>query len=456
MKQLLPVLAGALLLSWPALLNGYPLVFSDTGGFLEQALMPSMGWDKPWIYGPFLTPFHLRQSLWPAALAQPLILSALLWITRTALLGRTAEIGAAPHLLLCAALAAATAAPWFATLLMPDILTPACVLGLFILARTPGRIGPWTQAWVAAVTTIAIAAHLAHLVLAAACIATLCLLGRRLLWRPAAPLAAAIALLLATNLVGNGVLAISPYGSVFALARLVGDGPARTTIEAACPDAGWRTCAWKGRLPTDSDDFLWDPQGPVWADGYGPIRIAPEAGRIVAATLRTQPMAVLAAALVNTAHQLVRIDIGDALIPDHLAVAVLERIRTYFPPGEAARFQASHQAAGSLPAMAAPLIPLHRAILVLAAIATLTILARSWRADRPLATLAATILVALVANAAATGALSGPHDRYQARIAWLLLLPPAFALSRPAKAAQTDLNRQPPPREPPPLPPSIA
>ena len=44
------------------------------------------------------------------------------------------------------------------------------------------------------------------------------------------------------------------------------------------------------------------------------------------------------------------------------------------------------------------------------------------------------VLAALLANAFATGALSGPHDRYQARIAWLVLLP-ASALARLPKRA---------------------
>jgi hypothetical protein len=45
---------------------------------------------------------------------------------------------------------------------------------------------------------------------------------------------------------------------------------------------------------------------------------------------------------------------------------------------------------------------------------------------RHLATgLAAAALVALLANAAITGGLSGPHDRYQSRIMWL---PPVIAI----------------------------
>lgn len=432
MPNLLAVLAAALLLLWPAFLNGYPLVFSDTGGFLEQALMPDMGWDKPWIYGPFLTPFHARLTLWPAAFAQALLLSTALWLTQATF----APPRKSHHLALCAFLALTTAAPWFAALLMPDILAPITVLGLFILASATPRLGAATRTGVALVTTIAIAAHLAHLILAAACIATLALLQWRTLRRTTLPLAAALILLVASNLIGHGRFAVSPYGATFALARLVADRPARDVIDQACPGAGWRLCAWKGRLPTNSDDFLWDPNGPVWADGYGPVRIAPEAAAIVRATLMAEPAQVLQSAIRNTAAQLALVAVGDALVPDYLDVTVLPRLQAYFPPAEAARFSASQQASGALPGLAAPFTFLHGAVLLAGTLATVGIAFLQWRDNRSLATLAILTLVALLANAFATGALSGPHDRYQARIAWLVLLPPALYLSskRPVSA----------------------
>ena len=420
LRNLIPILLGAVFLAWPAILNHYPLVFSDTGGFLEQALMPDIGWDKPWIYGPFLTPFHARISLWPIPFVQAVILSAMLWLTHSLL--RPPE--PLPHLALCAILAAGTAAPWFAALLMPDVFTPICVLGLFVLAYEKR---PLTLTWVGIVTTIAIASHLAHLILAAACIAALALLRLRLPWRPAIPLGAALVVLLTSNLVGNGVFAVSPYGATFALARLVADGPARTLIQKTCPEAGYYLCAWKDRLPADSDEFLWDPHGPVWSNGMGPTRIAPEAAIIVAATIRTEPLAVFTAALANTARQLVRIHIGDALIPDHLASAVLPRLQAYFPAAEAVRFTHSWQADGKLPSPATSFHVLHATLLVLGGAATLWIALTRWRHTPLLASLATLTLVALLANAFATGALSGPHDRYQSRIAWLVLLPPIFS-----------------------------
>src|SRR5208283_2948669 len=105
------IATGALLLCWPAIVNRYPILFSDTHAYLVQASQPVMVWDKPWVYGPFLLVSHL------------------LWLTRKAIAPPTAG----SHLALCAALAAGSAAPWFVSLLMPDIFAPMVVLALFVL-----------------------------------------------------------------------------------------------------------------------------------------------------------------------------------------------------------------------------------------------------------------------------------------------------------------------------------
>ena len=75
---------GALVLVLPALRNGYPLLFSDTGPLLEMGLEPSIGWDKPWIYGPFLA-FSLGMTLWLPLAAQALLVSWSLWLTQKVL-----------------------------------------------------------------------------------------------------------------------------------------------------------------------------------------------------------------------------------------------------------------------------------------------------------------------------------------------------------------------------------
>jgi hypothetical protein len=41
------LLVSVLSLIWPALLNGYPIVFADTGTYLSQAMHGYLGWDRP-------------------------------------------------------------------------------------------------------------------------------------------------------------------------------------------------------------------------------------------------------------------------------------------------------------------------------------------------------------------------------------------------------------------------
>lgn len=445
------IIAGAVLLIWPALWNGYPLLFSDTGGLIEMSLEPTMGWDKPWIYGPFLHLFHWRHTLWPCVSAQGLIVSHVLWlVARTLVPG----VRAWSHVALCALLSGVSAAPWFAALLMPDVFTAPVVLCLFLLGF--GRISGREAVWVGVVGTVAIASHLAHLILAAGVIGMIGLmrvwrwLGRGapsplvaagllrqgarndgVLWRPVFALVGAVGLLLVTNWVGLGRPAISPNGSVFALARLIGDGPGRDYIDRVCPEAKLTLCAWQGRLAHDSDTFLWAPQGPLWdrglwGDEFGPVALAPEAARLVPAIIAAYPLQTAMAALRNAARQFVLVAVGDALVPDYLDDAVLPKLMLYFPADEVRRYRASRQHRGMLADDGRPFTPLHIVCLLMGGAGTAWIVLTRWR-ERTLWAFAALVLTGLAANAVATGALSAPHDRYQARIAWLVLLPPLYA-----------------------------
>lgn len=423
-REAAAVLAGALLLLWPALWNGYPLLFSDTGGFLGQVPLPDFNWDKPWIYGPFLLLFHGNTTLWVPAAAQALILSGMLRLA-----GIVLGAGAWRHVAACAVLALASAAPWFASTLMPDIFAPVVVLAVFVLAYAPGRLA---RGIAALAGTLAIAVHLAHLVLAAACIAVVCVLRRRIVRPALLPLVAALLLVLAANAAGEREYGISPYGQIFLLARLVADGPARDTLAERCPAAGWRLCAWNGRLTADSDEFLWSGDGPVWADGSGPTRLRVEAGEVVRATLMAHPGAVLRAMAANGWAQLWRVRVGDTLVPTHLDTTVFPALEAWFPPEELARYAAAMQPRGLLPAAAAGWTALHVPVLLAGLVGLAWVLLRGPAPHRALAVL---VLAGLLANAVATGALSSVHDRYQARIAWLVLVPPLFYAPRRVTAS---------------------
>ncbi len=418
---MLSVCGGAVLLSWPAVVNGYPLVFSDTAGLADMGLAPTIGWDKPWVYGPLILLLHAGLSLWGVVAGQALAVSAILWLAARV----TGLAGPWRHVGLCAVLAVGSTLPWFVPFVMPDVLAPLVVLCLFVLGW--GRFGTLPLLAVGVLAAVAVASHLAHLVLAAGCLVPVAVLRTRRLLVCAAPLVAALAWLLGSNLVGNGVWGVSPYGSVFALARLQADGPAADYLRDVCPAAGYRLCAWSSQLPMDSDAFLWSPDGPIWGGESGPTLVAPEASRIVAATLRQEPAQAARHAVANTLRQLARVSVGDTLGPQYLVATVGKLLRTYFPAAELQRFLRSRQVAGTLPAVAAPLRGLHLLLLCLGAAGTFVVMPLAWRGNPALAGLAVMVVFGILANAFATGALSGPHDRYGARLAWLIILPPLLA-----------------------------
>ena len=79
---------------------------------------------------------------------------------------------------------------------------------------------------------------------------------------------------------------------------------------------------------------------------------------------------------------------------------------------------------------------LHVPVALLSTVLMLAVLARFWRSPSDdVALLAASATVAVLANAFVCGALSGPHDRYGARIAWV------SNSGRPGRPALKNLSR---------------
>jgi hypothetical protein len=239
------------------------------------------------------------------------------------------------------------------------------------------------------------------------------LAGRRL----AIPIAAALAALCLANLGAHGRFSVSPFGNVFLLARLLGDGPAAEVLHRDCPAAGWRLCPYASAFPMPSDAFLWAADSPLARAG-GAKAVSGEADAIAGRAFRSNPGAVAAAAIRNTAIQFTRFASGDGLNPWPREVSPW--IGHDFPSAEMHAYLSARQQSGSL---AVPFGSLHQAVGIAGVIACLALLPRVRRRSPPHCLLIILVLTALPLNAAITGALSGPHDRYQARLMWL----PPFA-----------------------------
>lgn len=437
----LSVPAAAAMLLWPALWNGYPIVFADTGTYLSQAIHRYAGWDRPVFYSFFMLPLHATVTTWPVIVVQALLAA---WVLRLACRALAPGLSETVFLALVAAVSLGTWLPWLACTLMPDVFTPLLVLALCLLALVPERLRRWERVTLAGLASFMIACQLSSLPLAAT-LAGLLLVLRRVVppWRPVTtagrnpghppptvearmagrriwhltllPVGLAILALCAVNLAAHGRFAIAPFGNVFLLARVLYDGPGLAVLRRDCPAAGWRLCGFLDRMPPTSDDFLWEPDSPLYLAG-GPKAVSREAGAIIAATIAADAAGVARAALANTLAQLARFASGDGLGP--WPIQVTPWIARDFPPAERAAYATARQQRGRL-AVPPVLAKVHRAAALAGVAACLLLLPVALRRRAACAGFLAAVLSVLPVGAAITGALSGPHDRYQARVMWL-------------------------------------
>jgi hypothetical protein len=223
------------------------------------------------------------------------------------------------------------------------------------------------------------------------------------------------------NLAAHKRFAISPFGNVFLLARVIYDGPGMAALRHDCPTEQWRLCRFLDSFPANSDDFLWTTDSPLNRAGGAKI-VSRDAGTIIAAALLSDPVGEVRAALGNAVEQLTRFASGDGLGP--WPAQVSPTIERHFPSREQAAYAAARQQSGTLSVPAA-LASLHAVAGLTGILWCALLLPVAAKRRAACAGFLLAVLVALPVSAMITGSLSTPHDRYQARIMWL---PPLIAM----------------------------
>ena len=160
---------------------------------------------------------------------------------------------------------------------------------------------------------------------------------------------------------------------------------------------------------------------------------------IVLRSMQEYPMQQIETAFAATASQLGQSATGHG-INDQIwhTYGIIKR----FIPGEVPAMQKARQQRGALhfDLINRVHVPIALGSMLLAFLLLASALARG-RFD-PLARLAATVTVALLANAFVCGALSGPHDRYGARIAWIATLTAAIVILQGLKSYAAERERR--------------
>jgi hypothetical protein len=406
-----------LMLLAPAFWNGYPLLQYDTGGYLarwyEGYLVPS----RSTVFGIYLH-FGEDSRFWINLGIQAL---ATLWILQLTL--RVFGILRPLRLIAVGAvLVLTTALPWLASMLLTDIFAGLSVLSLFVLVLHGDKTSTVEKCLLFAFTAFAAATHSATL----AVLLGLCCAGwmtrpwlrdriavSGLLQGSLTVVAGAIMLLLA-NLALSGQFAWTPGGYGVAFGRMMQDGIVARYLNDHCPELQLKLCPYRNELPPTADDFLW---GRSVFNKLGRFEgLNDEMGFIVRRSLVEHPLWQAEAALVATAQQLIEVATGEGTHSwDYHTYGIITR----YIPAQIAPMHAAHQQRGDL--HFAGFNRLHVPVALISMLLVAGIFATAIRRRRldDVSLLAATVSLALLGNAFVCGVISGPHDRYGARMVWI-------------------------------------
>jgi hypothetical protein len=418
--RLAATIAAMLLLLAPALWNGFPLLQYDTGGYLARWYESTLEQSRSTVYGLFLN-VSTRGDFWPAVFVQAALT---VWVLALAL--RVFGLGGKARVLLVtvAALSVFTTLPWLVDVLITDIFAALAVLALHLFVLHGGALRRWERIALFVFIAFAAATHSATLAVLLALIAAgfvIAMFARGVV--PFARLAQGIgalalgaALLVSANYAVAGRLAWTPGGIALAFGRMLNDGIVTRYLDARCPDPRLRLCEHRLELPKDADEFFW---GEGLFNRLGRFDgMHDEMQTIVFETLHDYPALQLTTALRAWSRQLTLVATGYG---DNDQIWHTYGMIKNFVPGAYADMKAARQQKGELDAVFKALNRVHVPAAYAAMLALIVVIGLGATRVRyaALGRLAVTVALALLGNAFVLGVLSGPHDRYGARMAWL-------------------------------------
>jgi hypothetical protein len=480
-SRLLVWIAMSFLLSWPCWLNGQPFFFPDTSAYVKGAARvallvadnaSSRAWLAPGIqptseagaqqdrhppvrlemqasrytsspekngviagrsvyYGLFILLVSSLLGLGAVAFTQA-FLSCVLIVTT---LRTMFHIHDRHIVLILLALAIGTPLPFFNSMLMPDIFAGLGMYALAALMLLPAA-SPGSKLFWSAMVAAAVLFHTANIVILAGLF--MLILLARLCFRPAvhipAPAVLLVAALLVVGIAGEALFAYglrhytstAPIRPPFVTARLLADGPGKSFVTENCPRAGFEICRYQKLLEaapagTSSDEYLWsvDPRRGVFtlAPRESRIKLANQDAGFAAAVARHYPGAVLRTSLRNVDLQIASIGLAEFQYSRGSVLAYSYKL----PAATVLALQQSRAANGRFHVGVFEFLT--RIFCLAAYVACAAYLLELFRQRRYAGLLfVLAVLSGLLINALVCGILSTPHDRYQARIIWLLQL----------------------------------
>lgn len=459
---------------WPSIYNGQPFFFNDTTTYVKGAdagVAKLTGITSVWTHKE-APASDTNSSVMGEPEIETLVASSVLPANQTVLSGRSIYYGTLLYLgdlfggfwftvviqamlyltsigltlfnlrvfswirfsLIVAVLAVLTPAAFYNSYLMPDLFAGLTILASANLVVFGRSISNWQRLVWFVVLSLSMLFHSSHLLIAGAIVAIAAPWGLSKRYSVSWGGVGIIVLSIVTGFVGEAAFGFavkkltgtSPIRPPFVMARVIADGPGYDFLKEKCPDAGFVVCDYLDRLPTlNSDVFLWsqDPtQGVFTPEPEERKRaLSEEQFRFAIAVVAYDPIGYLKSASFNIWSQLSQFGLSEF----NYSTIQLQRYKDKVPEPYQSEILETPAARGNMPIRILTPITYVSVFLSLAIYSYSIFRRRKSYISQPSIVFSTVILWGILANAIICGLLSTPHDRYQARVIWLI---PALVL----------------------------
>ena len=472
------------LLLWPAFYNGQPIFYDDTSSYIrafDAGLVWLTGYTGAWttwasfgpnhslqwsvlptieslqspsfiiagrsvLYGAFLYLGDLLGGLWATTLLQSGIAAAALFLT----LRHLRILSKLTFFSTVALLSVLTPVAFVNAVLLPDIFTGLCIIGAANLLVLDHPLKRWEYLFWLTMLIVAVISHptnlaLSILLLAAGLLIQVC----RASFSKAGLAALGFACFIgfageaSFALIVKKALGAQMVRPPVVLARIIADGPGATYLRKYCPQAHFTACEFADQLFFNSDAFLWDKSehatSYINATEQKRFELGEEQLRFALAVFASDPIGQSEAWLIDFLRQMRMFGLSDYLTK-------AEGIKAKLPKAYAEQLANSGIWTGAFNQMAIEAV--FNATLIMSLAIICMILGLRWQAIPPKhRRFYFVILSGVLLNALICGVLSGPHERYQARVIWLLPLAAAmmcfslFLLAENKRETQKERDR---------------
>ncbi len=434
--QLLQILGSILLLISPAIINGFPLLYSDSASYIVSGQDGNIPIDRPIIYGFLITQVSLSLSLWLVVIFQALIV--VLLINRLLSYFDLGRVKSFATFLVVLFLSIFTGVSNYISQVMPDIYTGVLIIAFPMLILEPDKRWRWFLFLVALSSSMM---HFSNLplttVLSIMALVVMAIYKKRVALKKRLVVYFSILAILpwllvpTINYLYSGKLFLNKSNHIFFTGRLIDTGCLAEFFDSVPGAQKYSLYQAKDRIPKKSWEFIWNETSPLYDGGCSENggwsncwrEKEQEYNAMIWDVLSTRSILAkfLKASFVDWAKQIIDFDTGP-LIRQGETSGFSQIIPKYFI--DASCYQKSKQYNETLTFETGSLLQrwcIYTTILVLLLLMIRPFGLLKERKDE-LRMIVALVVTGLMANAFFCAVFSTVLYRYQGRIIWLIPL----------------------------------